>query len=90
MSNLTFTVFIRNDQAEIDNNPTTGQVTDINRRVVLRAEGLGRDGLSYFAIETVVNASAPVATESSYNQIGGNAQGTNSTAGNIALPTGGP
>jgi len=50
--NLTYTVYIRNDPTEIVTRGTA--FDDEDKRVILRSEGRGRDGLSFFGIEAVV------------------------------------
>lgn len=85
--NIAYTVFIRNDDAEIASGSTTsGYNTDGDRRVVIRAEGTGRDGLSFFAIETVLSQASASAEEENYSQLGGSAQNQNSDEGSLPLP----
>lgn len=50
---------------------------DRDRRVVLRAEGVGRDGLSQLAIEAIVGAAVTEPVRASYGQKGGGGQGNN-------------
>lgn len=50
---------------------------DHDRRVVLRAEGVGRDGLSQLAIEATVGAAVTAPVRASYGQKGGSGQGHN-------------
>lgn len=52
---------------------------DHDRRVVLRAEGVGRDGLSQLAIEAVVGAAVTEPVRASYGQKGGGGQGNNAS-----------
>ena len=59
---------------------------DDNRRVILRAEGTGRDGLSFVALEVVLVGPPMNSGASSYNQLGFNAQGTHS-GGDNTRPT---
>ncbi len=57
--------------------------TDNNGRVIVRSEGLGRDGLSYVAIEAVISRGVEGTLAKSYTQAGINAQGTNSGKGSF-------
>jgi len=50
---LTYTVYIRNDPTETASSKL-GPFDDEDKRVVIRSEGLGRDGVSFFAIETII------------------------------------
>jgi Tfp pilus assembly protein PilX len=80
MDNLKYTVYIRNDDAETADT-SIGANTDSDKRVAIRSEGVGRDGLSYFAIETIVSGATATATDNSYCQAGGcSAQNTNAYA----------
>lgn len=64
---------------------------DNDDRLVIRSEGIGRDGISMVAIEVTVKKPTDVATAQSWHQSGMNAQGSNSTPTNapaaIALPS---
>ena len=84
MAKLRYTVYIRNDDAEIQG----GQFLrnrDNDWRVILRSEGTGRDQLSFFAIEAVVSRAAATMDEDSYSQLGGSAQNMNSKDGVVPL-----
>jgi hypothetical protein len=52
---ITYTVYIRNDDDEAEAAGGSYQV-DVDRRVVIRSEGRGRDAMSYVALEAVFNA----------------------------------
>jgi Tfp pilus assembly protein PilX len=58
--NLRYTVWVRNDPAEIQSNieKSVSSWTDQDYRVVVRSEGIARDALSGFAIEAVVSRAA--------------------------------
>jgi hypothetical protein len=61
-SQIMYTVYIRNDDEE-QAGTYGSNVPDTDSRVVVRSEGIGRDGLSYVALEVVLNAnwlSSPV------------------------------
>jgi hypothetical protein len=87
MANLTYTVFIRNDDAEAyllwaTSSPNVAAwETDIDRRIVLRVEGTARDSLSFFAVEVVVVVPPPRGNDPCpYGQAGG-CGGTNTNSG---------
>lgn len=83
VKNITYTVFIRNDAAEA---AATGNLyADLDQRVVVRSEGTGRDGLSFFAIEAVLSQAAATPEEENYSQLGGSAQNQNSQKGKMPL-----
>jgi Tfp pilus assembly protein PilX len=90
-SKLTYTVFIRNDPEEVQSTlgsaSPVSQWDDQDSRVVVRSEGRGRDGLSFFAVETVISRAAASLADESYSQLGGSAQNRNSDEGKLALPT---
>jgi hypothetical protein len=56
---------------------------DENRRIILRAEGIGRDGLSYVAVEVVLVGAGAATGAGQYNQLGMNAQGSHSSTAQI-------
>jgi hypothetical protein len=87
MQNLTYTVFIRNDDGEAfslwDNSTpkTLAWETDNDKRVVLRVEGTARDSLSFFAVEAVIVVPAALNQQPCpYGQAGG-CDGGNTNAG---------
>ncbi len=82
LGKITYTVFIRNDDAEA---ATTGFYTDADSRLVVRAEGTGRDGLSFFAIEAIMSKASSLPDEDNYSQLGGSAQNQNSSRGKMPL-----
>ncbi len=86
--NLRYTVYIRNDDAEIAQKApdTSWYNNDDDKRVVIRVEATGRDGLSFFAIETVMSQSVVIPVEENYLQQGGSAQNLNSDEGTLPLP----
>ena len=84
MAKLNYTVFIRNDEAEMVEKGI-GRNDDSDWRVVLRAEGTGRDQLSFFAIEAVVSRASASLDEDEYSQLGGSAQNQNSEEGVVPL-----
>ena len=55
-TNVSYTVYVRNDPVETTANPA---IDDEDKRVVIRSEGVGRDGLSFFAIEAVIAVTSP-------------------------------
>jgi Tfp pilus assembly protein PilX len=57
-----------------------------NGRVIIRSEGIGRDGLSTVTLEVIVTKPGSAAAASSYSQAGLNAQGSNSGKAAIAAP----
>jgi Tfp pilus assembly protein PilX len=65
--NLTYTVYVRNDPVEIDSLTKAGisspppAFNDEDKRVVIRSEGRGRDGLAFFGIEVVLAVTKDVA-----------------------------
>ena len=85
MAKLNYTVFIRNDEAEMVENSSIGRNDDSDWRVVLRSEGTGRDQLSFFAIEAVVSRASASLDEDEYSQMGGSAQNQNSQEGVVPL-----
>jgi len=86
MANLRYTVFIRNDTAEVATGVSLND--DHDRRVVIRSEGVGRDGLSFFAIEAVLSQASAMLDEENYSQLGGSAQNMNSGNAQVPLPSG--
>ncbi len=82
LGKITYTIFVRNDDAEA---VTTGFYTDADARIVVRAEGTGRDGLSFFAIEAIMSKAASLPDEDNYSQLGGSAQNQNSSKGKMPL-----
>lgn len=88
MDNLRYTVFIRNDAAEVAAGASLND--DHDRRVVIRSEGVGRDGLSFFAIEAVLSQASSMLDEENYSQLGGSAQNQNSGTAQVPLPTATP
>lgn len=92
MKNLTYTVFIRNDDGEAfllwdTSSPNTAAwETDNDKRVVLRVEGTARDSLSFFAVEVVIVVPPPQNQDPCpYGQAGGCGGGnTNSGQGDIS------
>jgi|GEM_PF-2384077 Tfp pilus assembly protein PilX len=64
---------------------------DADNRLVIRSEGIGRDGISVVAIEVTVVKPTDITSAQSWNQSGMNAQGSNSAPTNapaaIPLPT---
>ncbi len=87
-ADMTYTIWIRNDDAEVANNLATGRPAqlDLDRRVVARVEATGRDQLSFFAVEAVLSAPVVGIDVNYMGQHGGNAQGSHSGQGHIALP----
>lgn len=76
---LRYTVYIRNDQNET---LARGNDDDEDKRIVVRAEGIGRDGISYFAIEAGIISTSPSAGALGYTgQSGGGPSGGNSFTG---------
>ena len=90
MEKLHYTVYIRNDDAEVEEDLTVGWNGDKDARVVIRAEGTGLDQLSFFAIEAVVSRAAATLDEDSYSQLGGSAQNTNSDEAAVPVPSKSP
>jgi Tfp pilus assembly protein PilX len=84
LSNLTYTVFIRNNDMELSRGLRTD---DQDQRVVLRIEGLARDGLSTVIIESPV-LSTFIKVEDPYGEDGGGGQGGNSGTITMAHPAG--
>lgn len=84
LSNITYTVYIRNDEAEAAD-LTIGLYNDEDSRIVVRAEGTGRDGLSFFAIEAIMSKASSLPDEDNYSQLGGSAQNQNSSKGKMPL-----
>ena len=88
MAKLQYTVYVRNDEAEMVEKagfPKGSRNSDGDWRVVLRAEGTGRDQLSFFAIEAVVSRASASLDEDEYSQLGGSAQNQNSEEGVVPL-----
>ena len=87
-SDMTYTIWIRNDDAEVSTNVAAGRPAelDLDRRVVARVEATGKAQLSYFAVEAVLAAPVVPIDVNYMGQHGGNAQGSNSGQGYIALP----
>lgn len=83
LNKISYTVFVRNDDAEA---ATLGYYTDADARLVVRAEGTGRDGLSFFAIEAVMSKASSLPDEQNYSQLGGSAQNQNSSRGKMPIP----
>ena len=84
LNNITYTVYIRNDAAEAAD-LTIGLYNDEDSRIVVRAEGTGRDGLSFFAIEAIMSKASSLPDEDNYSQLGGSAQNQNSSKGKMPL-----
>jgi hypothetical protein len=81
LDKVTFTLFLRNDPVEV---AAGSPEADANGRVIVRSEGLARDGRSFAAVEVVVTRGAPGGAASPpYMQAGLNAQGSNSMRGAI-------
>jgi hypothetical protein len=55
---------------------------DNNSRVILRAEGVGRDGLSYVALEAVVSRGYSLSSTGAYGQSGFGAGNANAAPNN--------
>jgi hypothetical protein len=83
LAKMTYTVYIRNDDLEVSRGL---RYDDQDHRVVLRIEGVGRDGLSYVAVENVV-LSTLVEVEDPYGQHGGGGGNTGSAKVSMAHPT---
>jgi Tfp pilus assembly protein PilX len=100
-SSMKYTVWIRNDwgtecdstetnknNVDCDGNPgadPTLRDTDGNNRVIVRSEGLARDGVSFVALEAVIaRGGAGPAAEAAYSQGGLNAQGSSSAKVSIS------
>lgn len=98
---MTYTVWVRNDwNTECDTNQSKaskvtcasgvkGDIDDIstdhNSRVVLRAEGIGRDGLAYVALEAIVSRGTGIAGGQCMAQEGGcGGQGTNAVKASLS------
>ncbi|MCA9666593.1 MAG: hypothetical protein KC503_13420 [Myxococcales bacterium] len=102
LANLKYTIWIRNDPIDAAGSATGssgsgsgsgsgagsagGPETDTDFRVIVRAEGKGRDGLSFVALEAVVSRNAYAGAAMRYQQAGINAQGNSSFRGSIAAP----
>lgn len=86
LDQMQYTVFIKNDPVEVSWMGAGGITDDEDRRVTLRVEGTGRDGLSFFAVETTVTVPSAIATEANMSQVGGGPAGANSGKASIALP----
>jgi hypothetical protein len=89
LTNMTYTIWIRNDDAEQAANVLLSNPPELDRdrRLVVHVEATGRDQLSFFAVEAVLAAPVVAVDEDYMGQHGGNAQGTHSGQGYIALPT---
>jgi len=84
--NQTYTVYIRNDPLDM---PAANPPDDNDRRVVIRAEGRGRDGLSFFAIEAMVSiASGGPGSAGMTEQHLGGPTGSHSYKGTAISPPG--
>jgi len=59
-------------------------IVDHNRRVIVRSEGIARDGLSQVNLEVTISGTPPTSGGSSYSQAGMNAQGSNSGKASLA------
>ena len=84
LGSITYTVYIRNDAAEAAD-LTIGLYNDNDSRMVVRAEGTGRDGLSFFAVEAIMSKASSLPDEDNYSQLGGSAQNQNSSKGKMPL-----
>ena len=62
------------------------RAVDGDRRVVVRVEGHGRDGVSTVAIEAVIGSLSASAKTPRYSQAGVNSEGTNSTRAYVEAP----
>lgn len=86
MENLRYTVYIRNDDVEVNVNMGTlgigpAWITDDDKRVILRIEGTARDSLSFFAVEVSIVVPPPMSQDPCpYGQSGG-CDGTNKNSG---------
>ena len=90
LGNIRYTVFVRNDAVEsapADGGTGDGGVADgaagplIDRdgRVIIRAEGYGKDGLGFVALEAVIARNTRPAARGTYTQKGQNAAGSNAS-----------
>jgi Tfp pilus assembly protein PilX len=85
---LAYTVYIRNDPTEASG---LGAFNDEDKRVVVRSEGVGRDGVSFFAIETIIAVTMPVdGTGMTQQHLGGPRGSSSYMQTGIKLPTVGP
>ena len=76
LAGIRYTVYIRNDPAEV---AAGSKFTDNDRRVVVRAEGVGRSGQGAVALEaTLVAGASTSGNGGTYSQAGQNAAGSNS------------
>ena len=83
---LAYSVFIRNDPTEASG---LGAFNDEDKRVIIRSEGVGRDGVSFFAIETIIAVTMPVEGTGMTGQHLGGPTGSSSYVGTgIELPSG--
>jgi Tfp pilus assembly protein PilX len=87
--NLRYTLWVRNDAAEVEWNnaqsPARPVWNELDHRIIVRCEGSGRDALSYFAIEAVIaKAILPVADEGYPQKGGSGGQNTNAATASIA------
>ncbi|MCC6751342.1 MAG: pilus assembly PilX N-terminal domain-containing protein [Deltaproteobacteria bacterium] len=64
-----------------DSSDLATAVIDNDTRVVVRSEGVARDGLSYVALEAVIGASTSTQVSATYGQKGGESSGSNSYLG---------
>ncbi len=85
MSNLKYSLYIRNDPLEVSYNGGRW-FDDRNRRVVIRSEGTGLDGQSTFAVEVVITVPPFFEVTETYFQQNVDAQGSNSARSYLALP----
>jgi hypothetical protein len=67
-----------------DKQGATAGITDNNRRVIIRSEGVARDGLSQVNLEVTISGVPAATAGSSYSQAGMNAQGSNSGKASLA------
>ena len=65
---------------------TAGTMVDKNHRVMLRSEGVGRDGISIVTLEVIISRPGGLIPPTSYSQAGGGAQGASSGGVMIAPP----
>lgn len=81
-----YTLFVRNDPAEAAQ--PGGRYQDVDRRVIVRSEGRGADGMSVVAIEAMllVGGGGGPGNVPDYSQAGLNSGGSNSGQTTIAGP----
>ena len=78
---LRYTVWIRNDEVEAI---SRGADDDDDKRVIIRSEGIARDGVSFFAIEAGVIIVASMLGDQGYGtQSGGDSAGSNAQVGTL-------